>query len=490
MREYLTLKELRELHIDKITRLQNIRLKAAARHLMPHTKAYAKLFKEYGADFYKIKSTEDWWKQGLPLLKKSFYLKGPKDFIVNIPKEKIVRKHAAYLLELQEADESISLVGDTVLHPQKVKEKLKEYYALQMPVFSSGTESGIPTPVFFTAKQKENLDGILKVIGELLLENENGVGMNLFPYGPHLAWHAGHRALDTNGIFNLGTAAGGAMTTEQLVKLANEFKPNIFLGMISYFKNRFLPIAAKNKIKLPEKITFVHGATALHEGERETTARLARKLGVKNCTVLNLFGASEMKEGLLAECAQGTGLHTLAPLSNIIRTVSFESARKDIIEEWDFTEKNGYTTVWNIDGAGTLLEGYVLGDLVQKTVQKPCTRCRVQTERYFGISRIKEAEQQLNVFGFVEEKVKGARLNLTALRERLLKNTAVQEAQLIISKDKKKMEVRYVPHDTSKALKHIQKVFKEEHFKPKIKKVSLDGLETGKYKFEGVILRG
>ena len=74
---------------------------------------------------------------------------------------------------------------------------------------------------------------------KLYLNNVDTKGMNLFPYAPHIAWHAVHAALE-NADLNLCTAAGGAIKTERLVQIAAEAQPNILCGMAGYLKHRFI----------------------------------------------------------------------------------------------------------------------------------------------------------------------------------------------------------------------------------------------------------
>ena len=50
MRQFLAIPELRSLNFDKIERLQDAKFHAVAKNLLPQTKFYSNLFKEYGID--------------------------------------------------------------------------------------------------------------------------------------------------------------------------------------------------------------------------------------------------------------------------------------------------------------------------------------------------------------------------------------------------------------------------------------------------------
>ncbi len=442
MKEYLTLQQLKHMRWETIERLQQQRFKAIAHHMLPAVKAYRDLFKEYKIDPLSIDKVEDWKKLGLPLLKKAYYKQHPEDFIVRVHPSQAFEHYEAFLHE-QESAAMVSLFFMALTHRKALEKEIKEYYSPKMPAFSGGTESGRPTPVFITARQKQTMQHILGIAAELILDKfkpgDQVVGMNLFPYAPHLGWHAVHLALELAADLNLSTAAGGAIPTEKLVEMADVFKANVYAGMSDYLRNRWLLVAAEKKAKLPAKAIFINGAQKMHEGERQKIKELARKVGVKDAIVLDFFGASEFKEDLLPECAPRTGFHHIAPLSNIIRTVTATGeAKSGWIQDWDFVrpENSGYGAVWNIDGAGTLLEGYLIGDVYERITRVPCDQCGLRVERIFNVSRIKETEAQLSLTGMVEAKVKGARLDLAYIRGALLKLPEVAEAQVIVRKNK------------------------------------------------------
>jgi hypothetical protein len=440
MKEYLTLQQLKRMNWGTIERLQQQRFKATVRYMLPQVKAYRDLFKHYNIDPQSINKVEDWKKLGLPLLKKANYKEHPEDFVVHVASDEAFQ-HYKQFLEAQESAAMVSLFLKALTHRKSLEKEIKNYYVPKMPAFSGGTESGKPVPVFITARQKQTMQRILDIAAQLIFNNfkPDGtlVGMNLFPYAPHLGWQAVQMALDTAADLNLSTAAGGAIPTEKLVEMAEAFQANIFAGMSDYIRNRWLPVAIEKKIKLPSKALFLNGAQKMHEGERQKIKTLAAKLGVRDAAVLDFFGASELKEDLLPECSPGSGFHHIAPLSAIIRTVRAEATAKgDWIEDWDFThpEQGGYGVIWNIDGAGTLLEGYLVGDTYERVAHDKCASCGLRVERIYDVNRIRETEAQLALTGMVEAKVKGTRIDLAAIRGALLKLTDVAEAQIIAHK--------------------------------------------------------
>jgi len=482
LREYLTRDELRTFGFEKIKRLQDVRFHATCAYQLPQVPFYKKLFTEHGVDPYALKTVEDWKRLGLPLIKKATYLKNPRDFITQPDPNHLFKNHLSYLKSLGEIDPAIALLLST--HKEKI---LKHYYNPKMLVFSGGTETGNPTPVMLTATQKfDILMPLLSIMGELSLSPahlSHTTAMNLFPYAPHLGWHAVHHALDLSCDLNLCTAAGGAMPTERLVALAAQAQPNIICGMSDYLRNRFLPLAISKKINLPDTAYFITGAQKLLEPERQKIADLARKLGVLHCTVLDTYGASELKEAIMPECAPGSGFHHIAPLSTIIRTVAVHHASEETIDDWDFAE-NGIAASWNIDGAGSLLAGYVIGDTYERVTNTRCQNCGLNVTRIYNVNRIKEVAAQMKFTGIVEEKVKGTRVNLVAYRTLALSNPLVKEAQVVLTKNK--IEIRYASDKPAEAKKELTAAFAASEIKPKLTSVAIDKLMGDKLKFEGI----
>lgn len=476
----LTLDQLKHYSYAHIEKLQNLRFHATCSYLLPHTPFYKKLFLEHNVDPQTLKTPEDWQQKGLPLVKKAAYLKNPTDFIVNPDRAIIFENHFRYLLAQHDYGEASKLLFGN-------KEDILNYfYKPKMLVFSGGTESGQPAPVFLTAHQKfGTLYPLLKIAGELILDRyplNKKTGMNLFPYAPHLGWHAVHAALDINADLNLNTAAGGAVPTERLVELAGKAQPTIICGMSDYLRDRFLPMAIKKKIRLPENVIFINGAQKMLDEERTQIQQLASKLGVDDAAVLDLYAASELKEAILPELIPGGGYYHLAPLSAIIKTVSIEKSTPELITEWQFSD-NGAAAIWNINGAGTLFAGYLLGDAYGMVDNQPCAKTGLNVMKLYGINRLRDVRAQLAIIGTVEEKIKGTKINLMAYRQKAFSLNII-EAQIILHRKKKQVEVKYVADkNMDKQLKELYKTFE---IRPKITRTTLQKLLSDKIKLETI----
>jgi phenylacetate-coenzyme A ligase PaaK-like adenylate-forming protein len=483
MKEYLSLDELRKLSWKRIENLQNQRLAAASRHLLPHAAFYREFFEKHKVDPSKITCVEDWKKLGMPLIKKKIYIERPRDFIVR-PKgtpEKIFLYYLKYVLSLSKGQALRLLLSGIVSKANKawyenLTKEVKSFFRPKMPAFAGGTETGRPVPVLITARQKlQNMINTADISAYLIVtrhfeESEAGItAMNLFPYAPHIAWQVINMAAELRTDLNLCTAAGGFLNTEKLVTIAKSSKPNVYCGMVDYLINIFLPKAKEEGVKLEGNVVFLNGATKMLEVQRRRVKKMLKELGAESVIALDGYGASELKEATLAECEEKSGLHHVSPLSNIIRTVKVGKSdpEGDFIYDWDFTspEEGGYAAIWNIDGAGTLLHGYLLGDHYKKIKTDRCPHCGLRVMRVYNINRIADLATEMKIMGIYEEKICGAKVNLTALREQLLHVDGLKEVQLVVEHGNPKDEliVRYAPltEDHQKIEDQIREVFKK-----------------------------
>lgn len=449
LKEFLSLDELKKLNWERITALQNKRLAATSRTLAPHIPFYKKLFEDHGVNPGQVRSPEDWKRLGLPLIKKKSYIDDPRAFIVRPEgsNEQIFMSYVRYASRLSRS-ESAKLLLKAPLSKilsgvnRSLKTEVKSFFRPKMPAFAGGSETGKPTPVLLTANQKlKSMMNTADISAYLIItrhfdDDETTTGMNLFPYAPHIAWQIINMAAELRTDLNLSTAAGGFLGTEKLLQIARSARPNVFSGMVDYMINIFLPRAIDERVALGKKVVFLNGATKMLEIQRRELKTLFRQLGVQEVIALDGYGASELKEATLAECEEGSGLHHVAPLSSIIRTVKINKAdpSSDLIYDWEFTNdgEGGYAAIWNIDGAGTILLGYLLGDHYEKMATDRCPNCGMSVQRVYNINRVADIETEMRIMGLDEEKVQGAVVNLTALREQLLHLNGVKEAQITV----------------------------------------------------------
>ena len=129
--------------------------------------------------------------------------------------------------------------------------------------------------------------------------------------------------------------------------------------------------------------------------------------------------------------------------------------------------------------------GYVLGDRAERVEITPCPSCGLKTQRFFNITRTKDIEAQYKLTGIIEEKIKGALLNLVAVRNKVLA-AGVQECQIVVSKGK--LMINYSAD--KQAIAKMQEALAGLEVKPVMKKVSLQTfLKQPGYKFKPIIIK-
>jgi len=510
LRELLTLADLQRLSWKEICLLQERKFAAAARHLLPQTAIYRELFSRHQVDPKKISRVEDWKKLGLPLIKKRLFLDRSRDFLVR-PEGKKEEVFLTYLKYAKTIDKvaafSLSLKAILSVFRRQWRDQLtrevRQFFVPKMPAFSGGTETGRPIPVLLTARQKAAMLPNAADISAYLVvtrhfnDDRNLVAMNLFPYAPHIAWQIINLCAELRTDLNLCTASGGYLGTERLVGIAKASAPNVYSGMVEYLTNTFLPQARAADVKLGDRVVFLNGATKLLEVQREKVKEQFRGLGAKDVFALDGYGASELKALSFAECEEGSGLHQTAPLTTIVRTVKVGRVdpESDYIYDWEFTAEGegGYAAIWNIDGAGTLLEGFFLGDHFERTATGRCPHCGLDTIRLYNINRITDLETEIRLLGFDEEKISGNKVNLVALREKLLHLPGMVEAQIVVGKNNYGLSVKYVSETggPDELAEEIREVFHSycEVQPHQIEKLSLTELiNTGdKLKYSGIV---
>ncbi|MHA1944364.1 MAG: hypothetical protein ACW96M_08215, partial [Candidatus Thorarchaeota archaeon] len=82
-----------------------------------------------------------------------------------------------------------------------------------------------------------------------------------------------------------------------------------------------------------------------------------------------------------------------------------------------------------------VFEGFLLGDVASHQENGKCPHCDFDGPFFWDIGRTNDAQAQLDIMGLSEKKIKGATVNLTALREMLLSISQVEEIQIEVAKE-------------------------------------------------------
>ncbi|MFX1473864.1 MAG: hypothetical protein ACFFCO_00080 [Promethearchaeota archaeon] len=455
MKRLLSFKELKEKSYSEILRMQERKFRAFIRYqVYPNHPFYRKLFKEHGVDPFNLETPEDWGKHGLPLVRKADYKGGLREFVLN-PQQKdgeqrnpseIIKNLLSYYKEAG-FDKERSYVfrrGLKVkLHigagkaRQELMEHISHRYTPRFFWFSSGRASGLPSPVFLTYYDDELMRANMAKSGKMAIDPwiDDGFSLraqNLFPCAPHLGFFGVDGGLLQMADFCVRTTAGGAIPTEKLVQLAELFKVTGFAAMPGYFRNIYCRSLKALKPKLEKRGIVLLAGERIYNRVIDDIKDALAEVGMTETRVIGGWAASETKIGVAAQCAEKGGYHNLSPLAFAIRFVKFTDDRGGY--EFTSPEEGGYITIFHTDGSASMFEGYLMGDHVDKVIVDKCEHCGLEMPRFFNISRESEIGAQMQVMGIQEEKIKGATVNLTALREALLALPEIEEVQIVVTK--------------------------------------------------------
>ena len=521
MKRFLTFEELKSYKFEEIEAIQERKFRAFIRYqVYPNHPFYRRLFKDKNVDPFKLEKPTDWAKYGLPLVKKADYKGNLREFVLN-PQQvdgqerepaEIIGTLLKYYKETgYKADRSfvfnrglkVKIGIGKKQATQELLDHIKHQYTPRFFWFSSGRASGLPSPVFLTHYDNELMLNNMAKSGKMAIDPfvKDGFelrAMNLFPSAPHLGFFGVDGGLLQMADFIVRSTAGGAITTDKLVQLAELFKVTGFAAMPGYLRNIFCRELLKQKPELEKRGIILLAGERVYDAVIDDIKNDFAQVGMTESRVIGGWAASETKIGVACQCEEKGGYHNLSPLAFAIRFVKFT----DDAGNYEFTspEEGGYMTIFHVDGRASMFEGYLMGDHVDKVILDKCPHCGLEMPCFFNISRESEIGAQLQIMGIAEEKIKGATVNLTALRESLLALKDVYEVQIVVSKsqpgDPYSMDVLSLNvvlksgADTTQNQRAIQKLTKTEtEITPIIHFMELEALleQAGGLKFQEIV---
>ncbi|MFX1369061.1 MAG: hypothetical protein ACFFAY_10720 [Promethearchaeota archaeon] len=450
-----TFNELKQTNHREIKRMQDQKFRAFIRYqVWPNHPYYRRLFKESNIDPFNITCIEDWAKHQIPLVRKIDYKDNLRDFVLN-PQEvdggprqpaEIITNMMNYSKESGKSDQykflrnngarvKLHLGADAAM--DRLKDRLTYNYSPLQFWLSSGRASGLPSPVFLTRYDNDLLEKNSYKCGQLAVEpfakdGWEASSMNLFPYAPHLGWHAVNAGLKQLSKFYIATSAGGAIPTDKLVEIAKTFKANAITGMPSYLRNRFFRAMAEADYESPEKVVVLLAGEKIYPRVAEDIRQTLADKGAKEVRIIGGYASSESKVSFAVQCDYHGPYHNLSPLM-----MSWEFVRLNEDGSYEFVDEDepGHTALFHLDSTGTVFEGFLLGDVASRHEAGKCPICGMDGQFFWDIGRTNDAQTQLEVMGLSEKKIKGATVNLTALRTDLLELGEIEEAQIEIAKE-------------------------------------------------------
>lgn len=393
--------------------LQNKKLRWFFRHKLPYSPFFRRRFEELKLSWSDFSTTDDL--QKLPLISKADIAPTeeerakPRQFILQ-PDEHLLKKYAT-------KKELLNLVKMKIMKedPKPVLEK--EYKPVHLH-FTTG-RTALPTPFGYSAY---DLD-ILRETGRRAFNvagfSSSNVGLNAFPYSPHLGFWLAYYGLLEAGITALATGGGKVMGTQKIMDSMERLKVNV-VTMIPGYCYHLLREAVKQKRDFSNLKYIVFGAERVSPAFRDKVKELLAQVGATEVQILATYASTEAKTAWI-QCAEHTGYH-LYPDLEYIELVDADGRRVKEGEPGEIV----YTA---LDWRGTIVVRYRTGDMAQGIDYSPCPSCGRTVPRI-----LPDIQRKSDVKEFNLTKIKGELVNLNNVFPIMSGIKGLDEWQLIVRK--------------------------------------------------------
>lgn len=393
--------------------LQNKKLRWFFRHKLVYSPFFRKRLDELKLSWSDFTTTDDL--QKLPLISKMDIAPTeeerarPRQFILQ-PDEHLIKKHAT-------KSELLRLIKMKIMK-EDAKAVLEREYKPAHIHFTTG-RTALPTPFTYS---RYDLD-LLRETGRRLFEvsgiPREMVGLNAFPYSPHLGFWLAYYGLLEAGLTALATGGGKIMGTQKIMDSIERLKVNV-VAIIPGYGYHLLREAVKQKRDFSNLKYVIFGAERVSPAFREKFKELLAQVGAKEVNILATYASTEFKTAWL-QCAEHTGYH-LYPDLEFVELVDENGQRVKDGEPGEVV----YTA---LDWRGTVVVRYRTGDLAKGIEYGPCPNCGKTVPRI-----LPDIQRKSDVKEFHLTKVKGELVNLNNVFPLMSSIKGLDEWQLVIRK--------------------------------------------------------
>ncbi len=393
--------------------LQDKKLRWFFRHKLPYSPFFRQRLEELRLSPSDFKTTADLEK--LPLISKADIAPTeaerakPRQFILQ-PDEHLLKKYAT-------KSELLNLVKMKITKqdPKPVLEK--EYKPLHIH-FTTG-RTALPTPFTYSAYDLEMLRETGRRAFNVAGFASTNVGLNAFPYSPHLGFWLAYYGLLEAGITSLATGGGKVMGTQKIMDSLERLKVNV-VTIIPGYAYHLLREAVKQKRDFSNLKYLVFGAERVSPAFREKVKELLAQVNATEVQILATYASTEAKTAWI-QCAEHTGYH-LYPDLEYIELVDADGRR---VKEGEA----GEIVFTALDWRGTVVVRYRTGDMAQGIDYSPCPSCGRTVPRI-----LPDIQRKSDVKEFNLTKIKGELVNLNNIFPIMSSIKGVDEWQVIIRK--------------------------------------------------------
>lgn len=393
-------------------RLQNVKLHAFLRHQIRYSPHYRELFAAHDIAVADIRTTDDLVL--LPFTTKEDLAPTeenrakPRTFILQ-PDEHLLKRYAPKSMLL-------GLLRDKLLGKDVKERLLWEYKPIHLH-FTTG-RSALPTVFAYSARDVE----LLKESGRRLLDvsgvSRDEVGVNGFPYSPHLAFWLTYYAMTTVLMTGLPTGGGKVMGTEKIIETIERLKANALVFIPGYCYHLLRTAVAEGRdFSNVQHVLF--GGERVSPGLREKMREMLTKLGAHEVNILATYAMTEGKTAWI-QCAENTGYH-LYPDLEFFEVVDQDGRR--------VTEGPGELVYTTLAWRGSVVVRYKTGDLTAGIEYGACPNCGKTVPRI-----LPDLQRATEVREFALSKVKGELVNLNNFYPAVANMHEIEEWQVEIAK--------------------------------------------------------
>lgn len=396
----------------ELRELQNRKLRWFFRHKLPYSPYYRGQLEKLKLSWPDFKTTDDL--QKLPLTSKLDIAPTeddrakPRRFILQ-PDEHLLKKHAT-------KGELLNLVGMKIRRQDPKPMLEKEYKPLHIH-FTTG-RTALPTPFTYSEYDLQLLFETGRRLFDVAGLPREYVGLNAFPYSPHLGFWLAYYGFRAAGITALASGGGKIMGTQKIMDSIERLKVNV-VAVIPGYSYHLLREAVKQKRDFSSLKYLIFGAERVSPAFREKVKELLAQVGAHEVNILATYASTEFKTAWL-QCAEHTGYH-LYPDLEFVELVDADGKRVN--------DGPGEVTYTALDWRGTVVVRYRTGDLAQGIEYTPCPNCGRTVPRI-----LPDIQRRSDMKEFHLTKIKGELVNLNNVFPIMSGIKGVDEWQLVIRK--------------------------------------------------------
>lgn len=393
--------------------LQNKKLRWFFRHKLPYSPYFRGVFEREKLHWSDFKTTDDL--QKLPLISKADIAPTdedrarPRKFILQ-PDEHLIKKFAT-------KGELLSLIKMKIMKEDAKVALEKEYKPLHLH-FTTG-RTALPTPFTYSMYDLNLLRETGRRAFNVAGFSSNNVGLNAFPYSPHLGFWLAYYGLLEAGLTSLATGGGKVMGTQKIMDSIERLKVNV-LVIIPGYSYHLLREAVKQHRDFSNIKYIVFGAERVSPAFREKVKELLVQVGAKEVQILATYASTEAKTAWI-QCAEHTGYH-LYPDLEYIELIDKNGQRVPEGEP-------GEIVFTALDWRGTVVVRYRTGDMAQGIEYDPCPSCGRTVPRI-----LPDIQRNSDIKEFHLTKIKGELVNLNNVFPIMSSIKGLDEWQLVIRK--------------------------------------------------------